>query len=335
MKQRFAVTLMVVFALVLIAGNQLFAQDDSGGDTPTYPDTGVWVTTQDFSSLRVGPGTAFERITVLDPEVTLPAVGRTSSVSWVQVIYEGQPGWIFSPLLIWSGDVIGLPVDGIITTSFIRRAIATGITTRETPLYVDEIAPVNEVFTIPEGTVVELTGRLGGDSRFFRFQIIYQGQLYWVGSWNIRIQEGNYRRLLDIAYIFPYGRLVSQFESNIATAVGSYQQIYRIWSDLNRGVAVSCGLSIPLVVRELPEGDVAREPLFQPAVLALDNAIAGINMAITSFEDICGGDEIYLERSDVDTALAQLDEAERNLILAASLLEPLRVRNPLLRITGQ
>ena len=121
--------LLFVLFLALIAGNSLFAQDDSG-DTPTYPDTGVWVTTQDFSSLRIGPGTAFERITVLDPEVTLPAVGRTSSVSWVQVIYEGEPGWIFSPLLIWSGDVISLPVDGIITTRFIRRAIATGVTTR-------------------------------------------------------------------------------------------------------------------------------------------------------------------------------------------------------------
>ncbi|MEQ8677213.1 MAG: hypothetical protein RLP44_22200 [Aggregatilineales bacterium] len=334
MKQHFMRTLLIVFTLALIAGNSLFAQDDSG-DAPTYPDTGVWVTTQDFSSLRIGPGTAFERITVLDPEVTLPAVGRTSSVSWVQVIYEGEPGWIFSPLLIWSGDVISLPVDGIITTRFIRRAIATGITTRETPLYIDEIVPENVAFTLPEGTVVELTGRLGGESRYFRFQIIYQGELYWVGSWDIRIEEGNYRRLLDIAYIFPYGRLVSQFESNIAASVGSFQQINRIWLDLSAGVTVSCGLQVPLVVRELPEGDVAREPLFQPAVVALDNAIAGINAAITTFEDICGGEERYLDRAAVDTALAQLDNAERNLLLSASLLEPLRARNPLLRITGQ
>jgi hypothetical protein len=305
----------------------VWAQEDND------PGTGVWVTTQDFASFRVGPGTAFERLAVIDPEVTLPAVGRTSSVSWIQVIYEDQYGWIYAPLLVWSGDVITLPVDGITTTAFIRRATATGITTREAPLYADNVS-MQVIATLPEGTGVELTGRLGGDTRFFRYQILHQGRLYWIGSWNIRIDQGNYRRLLDVAYVYPYGRLVSELEASIAAALGAYREINSIWRDLNAGRSVSCGITVEPVVRDLAEGDVARDALFQPPVIALDNAIAGINSAISAFEDVCGRETPFLEREEVTAVLLELDAAERSLLLAGSLLEPLRRRNPLLSILG-
>jgi hypothetical protein len=322
--------IMTLMTLVLLAGAPLYAQDDET-DTTDYS---VWVTTQDFSSFRAGPSTAFERLAVIDPEVTLPAVGRTSNVGWVQVIYDGKPGWIFAPLLIWSGDVISLPVDGIVTTQFIRRATATGVTTRETPIYLDGVSPETQVIVLPQGTQVELTGRLGGDTRFFQFQILYQGRLYWVGSWNIRITEGNYRRLLDVAYIYPYGRLVRQLEDDVAATLGIYYQINNIWETLNRGESVSCGVVIPLAERDIPQGDVQRETLFQPSVIALDSAIADVNTAITRFEDVCGREDSFLEPAEVEEMLKLLDDAERNLLLGASFLEPLRSRNPLLRITG-
>jgi hypothetical protein len=325
---RWTLALLILLALGVASAT---AQDDGEGDDGLdLPDTGVWVTTQDFSSFRAGPGTGFERLAVIDPEVTLMAVGRTASVSWVQVVYEGELGWINAILLVWSGNITTLPVDGINPAPFVRRAGAIGVTTRETPLYTFEIGPEFYVGSLPEGTQVELTGRLGGTG-FFRFQILYEGQLYWVGSWNIRVTGGNYLRLLDVAYLFPYGRLVNSLESSLADALGAFNRIQRIWTDLSYGVSVSCGNEIPLAERDIAEGDVSREPLFAPAVTALDAAIADINYAISTFEDVCNRTEPYLEPSEVTEVLGRLATAERNLVLAGSLLEPLRIRNPLLQ----
>jgi uncharacterized protein YraI len=82
--------------------------------------TGVRVITQDFSSLRAGPGTSWERLAVVPPGVTLPAVGRSPQARWIQVEYDGQTGWIAYWLLAESGDVFTLLVDGINPPPFVR-----------------------------------------------------------------------------------------------------------------------------------------------------------------------------------------------------------------------
>ncbi|MAU12512.1 MAG: hypothetical protein CL607_22005 [Anaerolineaceae bacterium] len=323
--KRWLAVILILFGLMASVSAQ-----DSGDQYS------VWVTTQDFSSLRHGPGTSFERITIIDPSVTLPAIGRTADTRWIQVINEdGTVGWIASILLVWSGQVVNLPVDGVNPEPFVRRAGAMGVTSRETPYYVDEIAPETLVGTIPEGTVVELVGRLGDASfRFWQFQIKYQGGLYWVGSWNIRINDGNYLRLLDTQYLYPYGRLIQQYSENIALALGSYEQIRSIWQRLDNGDSVACDPIPQTIIRTLTEGDVAREDSFLPAVVALDEAIRTINQAINSFDSICADTNRFLVQADIDEALALMDEAERSLLLAASLLNPLRVRNPLISAIG-
>jgi len=65
-------------------------------------------------------------------------------------------------------------------------------------------------------------------------------------------------------------------------------------------------------------------------VAALDSGITSTNAAISSFEDLCNSTARSLSQDDIDAALSSIADAERNLILAASLLEPLRIRNPLL-----
>jgi hypothetical protein len=324
---------IILILAMLFSFSAASAQEAEIDDPEPAIVTDVYVTTQDFSSLRTGPGQGFPRLTVIDPVVTLPAVGRTSDTRWIQVYHEGQYGWIAAILLVWSGDVITLPVDGVNPTPFIRRAGALGRTTRETPIYRSQVTPEDQVGVLPAGTEVELTGRLGGTG-YFDFQIVYQGQLYWVGSWNIKVIDGTYHRLLDIAYLYPYGRLVSQLERNIAQSIGSFAQISSVWQRLSQGDRVSC-TPIPLFVRRLiTDTDAQKEPNFVPAVLALDNAITSINTAISSFEDACGSDDV-LGRGTIDTALAEIDNAERNLILAGSLIEPLRRRNPLLDTQDQ
>lgn len=324
------VGLLVALLLPVLAQD---SDDETAGNGIIVLDD-VWVTTQDFASFRKGPGKGFDRTRVIDPVVTMEAIGRTADTRWIQVIHDGESGWISSILLVWTGDVTTLPVDGVNPERFIRRAGAIAYTIREAPIYRHQVTPEDQIGTLPAGTEVELTGRLGG-SGFFRFQIKYQGQLYWIGSWNVRIESGNYRRLVDTAYLFPYGRLVNQLESNIAQTIGTLDDIERTWQALNNRQSVLCSPIPAYTRRVMADGDVSREPLFQPAVRSLDEAIAGVNRSIALFEDVCNrtGDDFFLTQTEIDTALADLVDARRNLILASSLLEPLRIRNPLLGLT--
>jgi hypothetical protein len=307
--------------LCLVLAWSAAAQDD-------VPPTTVYVTTQDFVSLRQGPGTAFNRLTVVPASVTLPAYGRTSDTQWVQVLHEGQRGWISSRYLVWSGDIIDLPVDGVDPYPFVRRAAAVGVTTRETGVYLRPDLTGTPVDMIPQGTDVELTGRLGGQG-FFQFQVRWQGQLYWVGNWNIRITDGNYLRLLDLAYLYPYGRLVLSLQENVALAVGSFRQIDGVWARIARGEQVVCAPIPPRVAQDITDEDVLREPLFAPAVASLGRAIANINAAIDAFSDACAPG-FALTADYVQTQRVLLADAARELLIAGSFLEPLDARNPLL-----
>jgi uncharacterized protein YraI len=314
--------------MILLIGGSLapvFAQDGT--------DTGVWITTQDFCSLRSGPGTGFDVLTVLDPGITLPAVGRSVGSNWVQVDYQGQQGWLYAGWLIWSGDLISLPVDGVDPAPFVRRMLVQGVTTRETNLYRREIAPSELVGTLPAGTVVEITGRLGSSSyQFYWYQISYEGDLYWVGAWDIRLTGGYEDNVLDTAYLYSYGRLINRLRSDIANNTRALNRIEDIWLRLQAGEAVSCGTIPPYTSRRATDTDVTHEPIFGPSITALDSAIASINSATSRFSDACArtGSEFYLTDSDVNTALAELDSARRNLNVAASLLASLQTHNPLL-----
>jgi uncharacterized protein YraI len=301
--------------------------------------TNSWVTTQDYVALRLGPSRNFEQLTTVPAALTLPAYGRTSDTRWVQVEYQGQRGWIAARYLVWSGDVINLPIDGVNPAPYIRRAATVAITTRETAAYAFWDDPVDQHTVLPAGAGVELTGRIGDDEgnyyqNFFRIQVRYNDQLYWVASYDLRLVDGDYRRLLDLAYLFPYGRLFLGFQGNMALAIGSFRQIDDVWTRLSAGNSVACDPIPPLVDREITTADAAREPTFVPAVTALESAIDQINGAITAFRDACTNSAFTLTPEYITAQVSALDDAYRNLVLSASLLEPLRVRNPLLHEGG-
>lgn len=318
--------LLTLCCLLLIVTCSATAQD-----TPADAETGAvlaYVTTQDFSSLRAGPSTAFERLAVVPPVVTLPAYGRTSDTQWIQVSYEGQLGWIASILLVWSGNVIDLPVDGINPSPFIRRAAALAVTVRDTPYYASvlTIAPGYVLGTIPQGTTLELTGR-AGEGGHFRVQTRYQGQLVWIGTYNLRVTEGNVLRLLNLSYLFTYGRLFITLQENYALALTSYGQIRDVWVRIRDGNRVSC-LFPPIVPRALVPADVTKEPTFEGAVIALNKAVDGINESIAAFELACE-QGVTVEAAYIAEQIALLAEVERNMVITGSLIEPLRNRNPL------
>jgi hypothetical protein len=124
--------------------------------------------------------------------------------------------------------------------------------------------------------------------------------------------------------------LYLKLQDNIALAIGSFRQIDDVWTRLSGGVFVACDPIPPTVTPQLTTDDASREITFVPAVAALQSAIDGINQTITAFRDACSNPSFTLTQDYISTQTQTLDDAYHNLILSASLLEPLRVRNPLL-----
>lgn len=320
------VLLATIFLTLPLMG---YAQD--GG---AHVNTGVWVTTQDFSSLRSGAGDNFERLTVIDPAVTIPAIGRSADGRWIQVEFNGQRGWIYYALLVWSGDIVQLPIDGVESAPFVRRLNMVAYTTRPTPVYRREVTPSDQIGTIPSGAVVELVGRLG-DGAFYWVQIEYQDQIYWVGSWNLRIVERSpSARLFDTSYLYSYSRIMVQFEQDANASYARLREINSIWVRLASGELVTCGY-VPeyVTMARTLETDAQRETTFTSLLRTLASANDSINSAISAFADACTrtDDQFVISQRELADALAQIEQAERNLVLLNSFITPLEQRDPVLQ----
>ena len=322
----------MIAVILLLLSITAYGQDSSMSEVsePQYPDTGVYVTTQDFASFRTGPGENFERITVVPPSKTIPAIGRTPNSDWVQVVYEGESGWIAAFLLVWSGEFINLKIDGHNPAPYVRRPQLQANIIEGAILYADQaLSYGQEVGTIPEATVVELTGRLGRGA-YMPIQIVYNNQLYWVGSWSLHhIRGGSIVKLLDMTYRYAYGRITSGLGGDISRGTSRLGSIEQLWLNLQAGQAVRCD-RIPnfLPIRRTPDSDINQEPQFLVMVQALDIAIASTNTAISMLDDACNRTDVFITPQDVEIALDEIDTARRNYNLANSLFNPLRAQDP-------
>jgi len=311
----------------------------------------VYVTTQDYAKLRLGPGDNWEVLTTLDYGTTLRATGRSVNSRWIQVAYEGEInpdapqdatvddvtyGWIAYWLLVWSGDVLELPVDGVATIRSARQSgplIAVSSTTR---YYVGGVDPSTRVTdVILEPTEVELTGRMGGGGGGYSWlQFEYDGNYYWTATWEVGAPAGFYN-LADGVSVFPYGRLLTQLQQAISANSPSLNSIARRWRDLDGGYQTTCN-DIPSQTRIrddfFTESDLLKEPSFAPPVTALRASIENINLAITLFEQVCNreGGGRYATSEDVSKALIYIAEAERQFNLVRLFFSPFASRNPLL-----
>jgi hypothetical protein len=250
----------------------------------------------------------------------VPVLGRTANGRWVQVEYNGQRGWVVYWLLVWSGDLASAPVDGVGTRPTIRLGVTATILDN-TVLFDRDFLPTE--LTLPEGTLVEITGRQG-TGLYIWMQIRYQGQYYWVRSWEIEDAGGVYTTVFDVSYLNPYFRFRTGLDRDISSAVNTLLRIESIWERLAVGETVSC--NVPgYANRRLSDAEVRRLARFTPLVVALDNAIADINSAVSTFADACGreGERLFLTERDVRAALDVLNRARRNLVLARSLLNSL------------
>lgn len=326
MKARLLTAVMLLLWTLTVYGQETTVESNQS----VYPDTGVYVTTQDLVSLRRGPGKNFERITVVPDSVTIPAIGRTPNSDWVQVVYEGEAGWIIARLLVWSGEFINLQIDGYDPVPYVRRTELTANIKAGAILY-DEftLSYGEEVGMIETSTVVELTGRLGL-GRYMPIQIVYNGELFWVGSWDlVNVRGGQITKLLDMTYRYAYGRITSGLSDDIVRGTSRLSNIESLWVDLQAGRTVRCN-QIPrfLPSRRTPDSDVNQEPQFLAMVNALDTAIAETNTAISLLDDACNRAEPFITPDDITTALDAVDTARRNFNLASSLFSPLQAQDP-------
>ncbi|MEL7433314.1 MAG: SH3 domain-containing protein [Chloroflexota bacterium] len=325
---RYALVVLLLYLWVSI-GN---AQDDTPPVDTNTIETDVYATPQFDLNFRTGPGLNWEVIAVIPAGETIPVVGRTASTSWMQVVYDGQLGWISTAYTVWSGDIITVPVDGQFFDDFVRRIWIDAETVRNTPYYVDWVDPSAQVGTIPAGTAVEVVGRLGfRNDLMFNVLVRYDDGLYWVGAWNLNLSATAYRELLDNSYRFAYSRLAGEFSDDIATGRARNTSIEDIWTRLQSGQPVSCATIIPLVPQRTASAlDLESYPEFRSVSIPLDTAIGHVNTAIALFEDACNRTEMFITQEDVTNALDEVDSARQNYNVAASLLTSLRRRDPLL-----
>lgn len=319
--------LMVLFvALMSFVGLQ--AQEDVA--------TSVYLTTQFDLNLRTGPGQNWAVIEALPPGMTLPVIGRTSDTDWLQVIYNDKPGWVAARYVVWTGDVIELPVDGVDFQEFVRQVGVLAFTVRETPYYREWVDPANQVGVLPPETQVEVVGRLGYTTdQFFNVMVMFEGQFYWVGAWNLDLEAGRYREVLDNAYRNAYTRLSRQFDDDITRGNGQLSRIETLWQAIQRGEPVSCAnLPSLLSQRTISDGDLSALPRFQAIAVTLDEAIGYTNTAIAMFDDACNRDDTFLSQADVRVALDEVNRARQNFNVARSLLISLERRDPLIGDLG-
>ncbi len=85
---------------------KLWWEKIGGGDL-----TGVTATVAAYAlNLREGPGTGFKRLTAIPGNTTVQVVGRNSSNTWLQVVYNGITGWSSASFLRVTGDLKSAPV---------------------------------------------------------------------------------------------------------------------------------------------------------------------------------------------------------------------------------
>ena len=314
----------------------------------------VYVTTQDNAALRAGPGSHWDRLAVLPHSTTYHATGRTIDGEWIQIAYTGalDPdarteftvndityGWVAHWLLVWSGDILELPIDGIVVVPISRSAgpiIAVG---PDSYIYREGIDPSTRVpFPLDHAVRVEVTGRLASaQAGHFWLQFKLNGQYYWTASWEVGIPAG-YLQVPDRSYLYTYGRLLTQLRSELAEAEEVLNIIGGRWRALADGRTTTCNdipVDFALESSKFSTADLNREPIYQPTLIALQSATTSINAALSHFREICQpGAERQVNPTNISAALIQVDDARRNLNLARTLTGPLQRRDPLLRTSG-
>jgi hypothetical protein len=340
--------LLWVFALTVLLTGLSVTGDTAAQNDPEPAVTDVYVTVQDFAALRAGPGRHWDRLAVLPAGTTYRATGRTINARWIQVAYEGPLdagarreftrggityGWVAYWLLIWSGNILELPIDGVQLVPTARAAGPLMFPPYDY-MYEDEIDPSKRVTDVERRYgLVEVTGRLGSTrSGFFGLQFKLDNRYYWTGTWATGVPAG-YIQLPDASYLYPYGRLLESLRSELDRARRVLSDIGGRWRALGAGRTTTCN-AIPddYLFRGLNfrVEDLNLEPIFRPVAEAMYAGRDAINSALERFRAVCAGPTRQISPDEIRLALADIETAERYLTITALLLTPFAQRDPVL-----
>ena len=329
----------IALLIVLLLASAAHAQE--------RPISEVYVTVQDNAALRTGPGTIWDRLAVLPFGTTYRATGRTADGDWIQVAYEGALdsgartvftidgityGWVASWLLIWTGNVLELPLDGVVSVPIARAAAPTIVLYPDEYMYVGVVDPSTRVqnpMTTP--VRVEVTGRLGSaEGGYFWLQFKLGGIYYWTGSWAVGVPNG-YLELPDASYLYPYSRMITLLRRNINRARGVISDIGGRWRSLDLSGTTTCN-DIPedFVLLGFTPSDLLLEPIFAPTATALEEAQTNLNAALAMFREECAGASRQISPEVIRMASIYIASAERNLNVVDNLITPLQRRDPVL-----
>jgi uncharacterized protein YraI len=190
--QLYRFLLILMIAILAVTGLVV------GGKTASAQDSSARGITRDFVNLRSGPGLSFPTTIIIPPERTIDIIGRNNEANWLQVVVDGQTGWIFRPYIsLLSGTLAALPVtsgetapppttgtgttpsttgDGT-TTQPAATGTGTGVTTTFVNLRVAPTSTANIVAVIDPNVNVEIIGRTA-TSRWLN--VVANGQTGWM-----------------------------------------------------------------------------------------------------------------------------------------------------------
>lgn len=307
----------------------------------------VYVTVQDNAALRAGPGTRWDQLATLPYGTTYRATGRTVDGDWIQVAYAGELfpdartefsidgvtyGWVASWLLVWTGNVLELPIDGVTAVPIARAAGPTIVIGPDSYVYEGEIDPSRRVSSpVTSPVTVEVTGRLGSaESRYFWLQFKLGGRFYWTASWAVGVPRG-YADLPDAAYLYPYSRLTLLLRRNIQQASAVLNDIGGRWRMLSQGQASTCN-DIPDDFERIvfSESDLRTVPVFVPTDIGLTEVAAHLNAALAQFRQVCQQTDRQVRPDVIQEALRHVRTAQESINVLTSLLLPLQQRDPIL-----
>jgi hypothetical protein len=305
----------------------------------------VYVTVQDNTALRAGPGVNWEQLAALPYGTTYHATGRTIDGDWIQIAYDGvlEPGarteftidgvtygWVAYWLLVWTGNILDLPIDGVVAVPIARAAGPTMVIGPNSFVYEGVVDPTTRVPSPATSPVtVEVTGRLGSvDSGYFWLQFKMGGKYYWTGSWAVGV-PGGYFELPDAAYLYPYSRLTYLLIQNTQDAQAILGDIGGRWYALSSGQPVTCN-DIPdnLVLTDFSATDLNIVPTFAPTAVWLSDTQTNINAALSQFREVCQQEIRQVSPEDIQAALANIETAARNLNVLENLLVPFQQHDP-------
>lgn len=312
----------------------------------------VHVTTQDYAALRAGPGQNWDKLAVLPFGETYRAVGRNVEGDWIQIAYTGALeegartdftrdgvtyGWVASWLLVWTGDITALPVDGLELVATARAARPTFVLYPDEYIYVGGVDPSTRVQSPYSYPVrVEITGRVGSaeGGSFYWVQFRMNGQFYWTGTWAIGLRYTP--NVADRSYLYTYGRLFERVRTEYNLLGSTFSNINGRWQSLASGEATSCN-DIPdnfaFKDRSFTPLDLRLEPIYTPLAAALQEAADRTNDALNSFRAMCANSERIVSSETLRAALDNLKSAEQNLSIISEVLAPLQRRDPLVGTT--